>query len=48
MGRYARFRNVKYLAYPFFLERMVAVAARETKFDLLFRSTPFPPSPPEN
>ncbi len=35
MGRYAKFRNFKYLAYPFFLERMVAVAARETKFDLL-------------
>ena len=28
MGRYARFRNVKYLSYPFFLERMVARAAR--------------------
>ena len=36
MGRYARLRNLKYLAYPFFLERMVAAAARETKFDLLF------------
>ncbi len=36
MSRYARFRNFKYLAYPFFLERMVAGAARETKFDLLF------------
>ena len=36
MSRYARFRNFKYLAYPFFLERMVARAARETKFDLLF------------
>ena len=36
MGRYAKFRNFKYLAYPFFLERMVAAAARETKFDLLF------------
>jgi len=36
MGRYARLRNFKYLAYPFFLERMVAVAARESKFDLLF------------
>ena len=35
MSRYARFRNFKYLAYPFFLERMVARAARETKFDLL-------------
>jgi glycosyltransferase involved in cell wall biosynthesis len=35
MSRYARLRNFKYLAYPFFLERMVAIAARETKFDLL-------------
>ena len=35
MSRYVRFRNFKYLAYPFFLERMVARAARETKFDLL-------------
>jgi len=36
MSRYIRFRNFKYLAYPFFLERMVARAARETKFDLIF------------
>jgi glycosyltransferase involved in cell wall biosynthesis len=36
MGRYARFRNFKYLAYPFFLERMAALAARAIKFDLLF------------
>ena len=35
MGRYANFRNFKYLAYPFFLERMVAAAARAAKFDLL-------------
>jgi glycosyltransferase involved in cell wall biosynthesis len=35
MSRYVRFRNFKYLAYPFFLERMVARAAREKKFDLL-------------
>ena len=35
MSRYARFRNFKYLVYPFFLERMVVCAARETKFDLL-------------
>jgi len=35
MNRYARFRNLKYLVYPFFLERMVVRAARETKFDLL-------------
>ena len=34
MSRYIRFRNFKYLAYPFFLERMVAKAARETKFNL--------------
>jgi glycosyltransferase involved in cell wall biosynthesis len=36
MGRYAKLRNFKYLAYPFFLERMVASAASATKFDLLF------------
>ena len=36
MGRYAKLRNFKYVAYPFFLERMVAAAAREIKFDLLF------------
>jgi glycosyltransferase involved in cell wall biosynthesis len=36
MGRYAKLRNVKYLAYPFFLERMVAIAARKKKFDLIF------------
>jgi glycosyltransferase involved in cell wall biosynthesis len=36
MGRYARLRNFKYLAYPFFLERMVLAAARENKFDLIF------------
>ena len=35
MGRYATLRNFKYLAYPFFLERMVAETARTTKFDLL-------------
>jgi len=35
MDRYARLRNFKYLVYPFFLERMVVRAARETKFDLL-------------
>ena len=27
MGRYAKLRNFKYLAYPFFLERMVSAAA---------------------
>lgn len=35
MGRYARLRNFKYLAYPFFLERMVAAAGAQN-FDLLF------------
>jgi len=35
MNRYARFRNFKYLLYPFFLERLVARSARETKFNLL-------------
>jgi len=35
MGRYARLRNLKYLAYPFFLERMVASAGRG-QFDLIF------------
>jgi len=35
MGRYAQMRNVKYILYPFFLERMVAQAAREQKFDML-------------
>jgi glycosyltransferase involved in cell wall biosynthesis len=35
MGRYARLRNVKYLLYPSFLERMVARAAGKVKFDLL-------------
>jgi glycosyltransferase involved in cell wall biosynthesis len=36
MGRYAKLRNLKYVAYPFFLERMVAAAAPKAKFDLLF------------
>ena len=35
MGRYASLRNFKYLLYPSFLQRMVARAARTTKFDLL-------------
>ena len=35
MGRYAKLRNLKYLAYPFFLEHIVAAAARDAKFDLL-------------
>ncbi len=33
MGRYAKLRNIKYLLYPWFLERMVAAAS--IKFDLL-------------
>lgn len=36
MGRYAKLRNLKYLLFPFFLQRMVAEAARKMKFDLLF------------
>ncbi|HEU6448552.1 MAG TPA: glycosyltransferase family 4 protein [Verrucomicrobiae bacterium] len=36
MGRYAKFRNFKYLAYPHFLQRMVADAARTIQFDLIF------------
>ena len=36
MGRYAKLRNFKYVAYPFFLERLVAAAARKIKIDLLF------------
>ena len=35
MGRYARLRNIKYLLYPLFLQRMVARAARAMEFDLL-------------
>ena len=35
MGRYARFRNLKYLVYPFLLERMV-LAAGPGRFDLIF------------
>jgi glycosyltransferase involved in cell wall biosynthesis len=35
MGRYAKLRNFKYLAYPFFLERMVMAAGRK-QFDLIF------------
>src|SRR4051812_40667245 len=34
MGRYAALRNFKYLLFPFFLQRLVERAARETKFDL--------------
>jgi glycosyltransferase involved in cell wall biosynthesis len=35
MGRYAKFRNFKYLAYPFFLEQMVMAEGRN-QFDLIF------------
>lgn len=35
MGRYASFRNFKYLLFPAALARMVRRAARETPFDLL-------------
>jgi glycosyltransferase involved in cell wall biosynthesis len=35
MGRYASLRNIKYLAFPFFLQRMVERAARQTRFDVL-------------
>src|SRR2546422_3467574 len=33
MGRYTSLRNFKYLAYPFFLQRMVERAARGIRFD---------------
>ena len=36
MGRYAKFRNFKYLAYPFFLQRLVEKHARQVKFDIVF------------
>lgn len=36
MGRYAALRNFKYLAFPFFLQRLVEGVAREVKFDLVF------------
>ena len=36
MGRYAKNRNLKYLAYPFQLEKLVATAAQAVKFDLIF------------
>jgi len=35
MGRYAKLRNLKYLAYPFFLKRLVVAAGRD-QFDLIF------------
>jgi glycosyltransferase involved in cell wall biosynthesis len=35
MGRYTSLRNFKYLAYPFFLQRMVESLARTVQFDLV-------------
>jgi len=35
MGRYTPLRNFKYLAYPFFLQRMVERGARRVRFDLV-------------
>lgn len=35
MGRYARFRNFKYVLYPFFLRRLVEAVADGCPFDLL-------------
>lgn len=35
MGRYTPLRNFKYLAYPFFLQRLVEHVARGTRFDLV-------------
>jgi glycosyltransferase involved in cell wall biosynthesis len=35
MGRYTSFRNLKYLAYPFFLERLVKNNAGNLKLDVL-------------
>ncbi|MCL5098969.1 MAG: glycosyltransferase family 4 protein [Candidatus Omnitrophica bacterium] len=36
MGRYTAWRNLKYLLYPFFLQRLVEREARSVKFDLVF------------
>src|SRR5262249_2632708 len=35
MSRYTALRNFKYLAYPFFLQRMAERAARQFRFDLV-------------
>lgn len=35
MGRYTRFRNLKYVFYPFLLERLVMRVARTMRFDLV-------------
>lgn len=43
MGRYARLRNFKYLAYPFFLERMVLTAACKATVSPAPSSQPSPP-----
>lgn len=36
MGRYAALRNFKYLAFPFFLQRLVERVGHDVKFDLVF------------
>ena len=36
MGRYTKWRNFKYLVWPFFLKKMVVKAARTETFDLIF------------
>src|SRR5215471_10903266 len=36
MGRYASFRNFKYLLYPSAIQRLVEEEARQTSFDLIF------------
>lgn len=36
MGRYTRLRNIKYVFYPFALERLVLRQAKFTPFDLVF------------
>lgn len=36
MSRYTRLRNLKYVLYPFFLERMVRRAAAARSFDVVF------------
>jgi glycosyltransferase involved in cell wall biosynthesis len=35
MGRYTSLRNLKYVLYPFFLERLVLYEARSSRFDLI-------------
>jgi glycosyltransferase involved in cell wall biosynthesis len=36
MGRYTSLRNIKYLLYPSFLQRLVEQTARDVQFDLVF------------